>query len=239
MIFESFLALVTMETLEPFFVCLRRFVISLRLASTRFPRSVAMLNIMVYLKDHRVFTKAVFKSTSLGVPLSGDSAHPPHVHRGWPVSAIRSSLKLCTTAADQQVGDVYIDRFVRHCAPPGLIHVLQSTLLNYINAGNSPEFVRLRTTSIATCLPAVPAAWCVLPFHPLWSQLGLYRFIHTWSGIKFVGYRISSSNYLKPALVQINLVEGRLGQEGDFIFFINVFGRCCAYKCPFGFFVHI
>ena len=52
-------------------------------------KAVNMLNVHIFPNNNRLCTKAIFKDTSLAVPLSVHSAHPAKVHRTWPKSTLR------------------------------------------------------------------------------------------------------------------------------------------------------
>lgn len=183
--------------------------------------SVSMLNMCVYIDCNSCLqTRAIFKSTSLGTPLSPSSAHAPHVHRSWPYSTLHNTLALCSTPRDMNIASAqYIQRFISHGAPDQLIFKLRSMLSQCkLRSRLSAAAAVVRTSPHP--LPVIDkvdhVSWCVLPFHPLWDKSGAYRSISGWlnghdchqimmhAGVKYVGARISFSNILKPAYIHFN-----------------------------------
>ena len=60
--------------------------------------------------------------------LSAESAHPPHVHRAWPVAVARSFERLCTRDAERIIAEKqFLDRLGRFFTHPTIIHKVSAS----------------------------------------------------------------------------------------------------------------
>jgi hypothetical protein len=181
--------------------------------------AVNMLNMRVYVDGCGCLqTVAVFKPSSLAVPLDTISCHPPHVHSAWPRATLVSSLRLCSTFSDMQcVGKTFIARFRKFTASVSLIRCLLTTLHHELQRGPNRRTVLQINNEGATVLPADrQVVWVVLPYHPVWKIGGVYhalskflnshdsQLVHQHAGYKMPVFKISLANSLKPASVVLS-----------------------------------
>ena len=100
-----------------------------------------------------------YKETSLGIPLDHTSAHPTHVHEGWPLGLIRRIYKLSSNAGSlQHACNVVIDRFRQYQTPHHIMRKLH-------NAIHDPPLKRMAGNN--QCPEG--SVWLVLPYHPAWA----------------------------------------------------------------------
>jgi hypothetical protein len=88
---------------------------------------IRMIDVLLELKNGRIRSSPVWKETSLGVPLCTTSARPAHIHKSWPIQAIKRLGYLSTDKEGaNKAKSILIERFRLHSAPPTLIHMLES-----------------------------------------------------------------------------------------------------------------
>jgi hypothetical protein len=126
----------------------------------------------------------------------------------WPLGTLRSILRLCSRVEDASAADLlYLSRFTFYCShSPDLIRLLKGIIHDHRSHSSSG--------SSTVCTQKFSASrairWLVLPFHPVWYDVGLHqlvvRFINSvdsqqalsFAGISNVVFRLSGKNVLMP-----------------------------------------
>ncbi len=103
-----------------------------------------------------------FASTSLGVPLTKESAHAPRIHEAWPKAVIQGMGRLATAERGAERGNTVILNRREAC-------MVSQHMLS-----------QLRTTATSRCLLAgvgksptltdVQDVRFVAPYHPIWDD---------------------------------------------------------------------
>ena len=114
---------------------------------------------------------ARFKATSLGIPLSHTSGHPPHVHLMWPVSEMRR-LKERACCSEYAVGaqKVFIRRLTDYHVPQIIINHVEQFCDHVSPTSMFPVAVISKD--------AAPKLWCVVPYHPVWRSARFMQILH-------------------------------------------------------------
>ena len=118
-------------------------------------------------------TKPYVKPTSLGMPLSCESAHPHHVHQSWPRAVIsRLSTYASTQGAAEAAKQLIVTRFHRHFTTHGLLRLLLDTPVG----GNRRCPLQAVESSNRLLLAAESSerlnrVWCTIPYHPVWANM--------------------------------------------------------------------
>ena len=107
--------------------------------------------------SHEIFRKP----TSCGVPLAGDSTHPPHVLKNWPIAqaARFRTLSSCALTFRRHVNDL-----LKQLQSVSIDPECEQTLLTM-------PFFR-STPSGRNVEPKGKTFWLVLPYHPVWHRAG-------------------------------------------------------------------
>jgi hypothetical protein len=132
------------------------------------PTSIEFLDLCVYRPQNSsvLHFKPHVKPTSLGIPLSVDSAHVPSICKRWPISYIfRLAMNSSTMSEFAIAKKRFINRLVEHKYPPAYISsfMVCNPWSGVPKSHNFPQ----------VCRSSKNKMWLCLEGHPLWQSLNL------------------------------------------------------------------
>ena len=99
-----------------------------------------------------------------GPPLSTQSEHPPFVHKGWPISVLKTQRNLCSVEKDfRAVKQLFLSRFERYSAPDWLLNKLANVQFAGVQKPQLQNFGRN------------DSRWLVISWHPVWKLCNFGR----------------------------------------------------------------
>lgn len=135
--------------------------------------SVTMLAVVVERSKvaHSRFATKPRPLSNDGPMLSVHSGHPWHVHLSWPLSVLRSKMKLSSHEYKKQAAEEFISRLRRYHCPTFMIEKLERASLE--------ETVRSKVAKPSSSVGL--EFWLVLGWHPAWSLVNLNARLVQWS----------------------------------------------------------
>ena len=135
---------------------------------------VQFLDLTVEKQENKLAYSPFIKPSSLGVPLTTGSAHPKTVLRTWPLAY---NNRLGQNSSSSERYHVAKARFVSrleasYMCPVVVKSVVDTDAFSDLRRKRRLAFFLAEASAQHSPPPREPVHWVVLPFHPLWAEIG-------------------------------------------------------------------